>query len=121
MEGRALGRAAEASAPICLVRERDLQACAARAREAAADLRVARAEAEFAGRRARVPLLAQLRSAAAAADAERRDAAAAATAAAQTFGAAQVRLPPKCAHILQQTWVVLLACRHLVLRQARPL
>ena len=47
VEGTAAGRAAEPPpAPICLVREADLRACEARAREAAADLRAARADAE---------------------------------------------------------------------------
>lgn len=45
--GTAARRAAEPpAAPICLVREADLRACEACAREAAADLRAARADAE---------------------------------------------------------------------------
>ena len=83
MEGRPLARAPEPPPALCLVRARDIDASAALAAEAAADLRAARAEAELAGRRAAVPLLARLRSAAAAADAERRAAVAAAAAAAQ--------------------------------------
>ncbi len=83
VEGRPLAAAPAPPPALCLVRARDIDASAALAAEAAADLRAARAEAEFAGRRAAVPLLARLRSAAAAADTERRAAVAAAAAAAQ--------------------------------------